>query len=196
MTAAASKWGPLQRQIADLTDEDRERLVNGFGIAAGDLDAHLEGVARASLQEYLDLFLGRGSPSTAKESRELRLLLLVKHVFNAMPPVNVVSDLFQLTTAQARTLVRNTRTRYRFELQTVLSDAVGAVIDAGKRSGDALVVEIRDDALLEYTKELVLRGKGNPPQIEAGEETHKYVLQPATERVLREATGTAGGTRR
>ncbi len=41
----------------------------------------------------------------------------------------------------------------------------------------------------EYAKELVQRGAGNPPPIEAGEETHKYVLKPATARVLRAAAG-------
>ena len=188
---------PSVRAVLDeLTDAERERLASGLAVDARDLPAYLDRIAAAAAREYLDLFLGRRIPSTAKESRELRLLLLVQHVFRAMPPTTVVSDLFQLTTSQARTLVRNTRTRFRFELTEVLEAAVAGFLDAGERRGDVLVVEIRDEALVEYVKEAVLRGEGNPPQIEPDADTHRYIVRSATERVLRRVAGRAEPSRR
>jgi hypothetical protein len=183
-------WGVVKSVVDRLSEEDRTRLASSFGVAESELDELLAGTARAALQEYLDMFLGRRNPPRISDARELRLLLLVLHVFSSgMPATNVVGDLFQLTPAQARTLVRNTRTKFRFELHDRLREAVTAFIDAGEKRGNDTVVEIRDGSLLEYAKELVLRGAGNPPPIEPGDETHRYVLKPATYRVLRAAVG-------
>lgn len=191
MAEEHTDWGVLGSVVDRLNTEDRRRLAESFGVDDAQLDDHLAGAARAALQEYLDLFLGRRNPPRISDARELRLLLLVLNVFSAgMPPTNVVADLFQLTATQARTLMRNARTRYRFELQDRLREAIAAVLHAGDEGQHgSLVVEIRDDALLEYAKELVKRGKGNPPQIEDGDQTHKYVLRPATRRVLQDAAG-------
>lgn len=70
----------------------------------------------ATLQHLL-LGLGRRVFSRGSDLLGYQLSLLVRHAFGGrIPTATQVSDLFQTTLSTSRTLIRNTLSRYRYEL--------------------------------------------------------------------------------
>ena len=98
------------------------RIAEIFGVdpSSDEFRERLRVVAGAALEEYLLAFAGTRSPSTMREVRELRLQLLYKHLGKDAPTDAQVSQLFELTTTQTKTLIAGTRARYRVELEGLL----------------------------------------------------------------------------
>lgn len=180
---------PLITQfVSGLPEEDRKRLCQVLNLAA-DVDveaiaAALEPFAAAALAEYVDQFTGRQIPTRMKDFEQLRLLYMARFAFGGqLPNPDRVADLFQRNASEAKLLLRNTATRYRYELAASMNDAVWQVlITRSKPSGDDLwSVEVRDLALLDHMTEAVRRGPGNPKGIERStNEMHVYLLDKAT----------------
>lgn len=173
--------------VAQLPDEDKDRLrqVLGLGGAAdGALAEALVPFARAALTEYVEQFTGRQLPSRMKDLEQLRLLHIARHAFEGkLPDPDRVADLFQKNSSEAKALLRNTATRYRYELAHDMNEAVWTVLTTtAKSAGDEeWTVEVRDLALVEHMGEAVRRGPGNPSGIQKSkDEMHVYWLDKAT----------------
>ncbi|MDQ1744444.1 MAG: hypothetical protein QOE23_2783 [Pseudonocardiales bacterium] len=180
---------PLITQFVNgLTEEDRKRLRQVLNLAANaDIEAiavALEPFAAAALAEYVDQFTGRQIPTRMKDFEQLRLLYMARFAFGGqLPSPDRVADLFQRNASESKLLLRNTATRYRYELAASMNDAVWRVlISLSKKSGDDLwSVEVRDLALLDHMTEAVRRGPGNPKGIERSQkEMHVYLVDKAT----------------
>ena len=174
--------------VTGMTGEDRRRLCQVLGLAPDGenaaIAAALEPFATAALAEYVDQFIGRQIPTRMRDFDQLRLLYMARFAFGGqLPNPDRVADLFQRNASEAKTLLRNTATRYRYELAASMNDAVWrALTTRSKESGDDLwSVEVRDLALLDHMTEAVRRGPGNPKGIERSQqEMHVYVLDKAT----------------
>lgn len=142
----------------------------------------LENYCAAALVEYLDQFLGRALPTRYRDLQMLRLLHISLHANGGrLLAPDRVSDLFQLTHAEAKTLVRNTATRYRFEFEGKLMQvAWETLVASGKQDGHGYKIEVRDAALLEFLHDLVRRGPGYPIGIQASQEMHVFSLDAQT----------------
>lgn len=183
--------------VTGLPEEDKVRLRQLLGLdpTTGD-DAMADALlpfAKASLAEYVDQFTGRHLPSRIRDLLQLRLLHIARYAFaGRLPDPDTVAELFQQSSAEARTLVRNTATRYRYELSKDMNEAVWAVLTTrGQPAGrDNWNVEIRDLALLEHMNEAVRRGPGNPVGIQRSkEEMHVYTLDKGTMKALLASIG-------
>lgn len=187
----------IKRVVASLTEEERARARKVLSLPedadASKIASALEPYAQAALMEYLDQFLGRSLPSRYKDLQMLRLLRISLHANDgSIPPPDRVADLFQLTHSEAKTLVRNTATRYRFELEAKLTQEAWEVIRSkGKREGDNYKIEVRDAALLESMYDLVRRGPGYPKGIQSTPEMHVYSLDSQTMTALLSGLGHA-----
>lgn len=178
--------------VEGLPDEDKERLRQVLGLRPESDDRLLANAlvpfAKAALAEYVDQFTGRQLPSRMRDLSQLRLLHIARYAFSGrLPDPDKVAELFQQNSAEARTLVRNTATRYRYELAKDMNDAVWAVLVAkAKPAGrDNWNVEVRDLALLEHMHEAVRRGPGNPTGIQRSkEEMHVYSIDKGTMEAL------------
>jgi hypothetical protein len=178
--------------VRDLPVEDKGRLREVMNLPAdGTDDALAESLvpfAEASLAEYVDQFTGRQLPSRMKDLEQLRLLYVARHAFaGKLPDPDKVADLFQKNSSEAKTLLRNTSTRYRYELSKDMNDAVWSVLTtkATTAGTDAWNVEIRDLALLEHVNEAVRRGPGNPAGVQKSkDEMHVYLLDKHTMKAL------------
>ena len=193
-----SEWGPIAEVIAGLDDQDRARLAASAAPSPAsplndmELEAWLQGVARAACIEYLDLFLGRRVHTRIRDLQQARLFYLLAHAFpNADASVDTIARLFQLTSREARTLARNTRTVYRFPMAELLSVRVSALLSQAKYNGEnrEFTVDIRDEALVEYLQELIRQAPGHPDQLEAGLEMHVYRLSVSTIRAICRVSG-------
>lgn len=88
-----------------LADEERNQLAGILKCSPGELDATLEPYARSALEEYGRMFIGQRVFTRGADIQVYRLFLLIKGPFdNQIPDEQIVSDLFQTTANQSRSL--------------------------------------------------------------------------------------------
>ena len=142
----------------DLQDHEKERLTAALRVADGALAKALESLALAAAEEWLDQILARRLPPRIKDAREIRLLHYALHVAGGqLPRPEQIGDLFHLTAPESRTLHRNTRTRYAFELDHGVLNALGEALESGTwveaSSGSTGYMRVHlDEALFEYAE--------------------------------------------
>lgn len=122
----------------DLTNAQRTRLRLIFGCAdEAALDAKLGEVARAALQEHLDMFLGDGAFTRGSDFREHRLAMLVLHAFGGtIPSEAVVSRMFQSTRTGSRALLRAMISKYQIRLEEPVRATLLALLEAARPHGN------------------------------------------------------------
>lgn len=85
----------------------------------------IQKVVLASLEEYIEMFLGMGLPSRADEIRQHRLLFMIKYLWkDRIPSEAEVSSLFQLTQSKSRVLIEQTTTRFHFALDKQVQNSL------------------------------------------------------------------------
>jgi hypothetical protein len=145
----------------EVSDEDARTLCVVFGIDPGasalaSAQAHIQGLARAALSEYLIAATGRPYPGGVRDLRELRLRLLAESLPGGLPKDAEVAELFQLTRSQAKNLIMGARARYRNELGGRLADrARDALRNADKGDDDDHVRITAPESLARYIEDLV-----------------------------------------
>lgn len=113
-----------------IDQDDEKALLAVLGGNAAGLNAKLNDHAKAALSEYVECYVGRRAYSRGSDILEHRLSLLVKHAFKGkIPTAAEVADLFQTTLSASRTLIRNTFSKYRFELDGVAVEAAKDVLE-------------------------------------------------------------------
>jgi hypothetical protein len=124
----------------------------------------LKNVALAALTEYKEMLLGKGLPTRADEIKQHRLLHLVKHYFQGVIPTETeVSSMFQLTETESRALIRNVRTRFRYQLESEILNTLQQSIVSAEFNTDVYHVVIQSDNVLEELNRLV---STNAPQLD------------------------------
>jgi hypothetical protein len=117
---------------ADFDSAQRKLVREALGIPnEAELAKAMRRLCKAAALEYLNMFVEKGMPSRADEVRQDRLYFLLTHYYqNHLPPDSEVSSVFQLTAAQSRTLLRNTRSRYRTKIGAQVNSSAKAVLGA------------------------------------------------------------------
>lgn len=162
-----------------LAPEQLDRLRAIFGVDGEELRSTLGELASAALTEYVLAFSGVRAPSTMRELRELRLRLLYEYLSEDRPTDGQVGGLFQLTPAQAGTLIAGTRARFAAALTDRLQRAATEALQAA-RQVDEDTVRIRvPDSLARYLKELVGRTSA-PPLDKRRDASQTYDLSRST----------------
>ncbi|MBB2151434.1 hypothetical protein [Pedobacter gandavensis] len=86
------------------------------------LEQKLSRVGLASLTEYNKMILGQRVFTRGKDMMEFRLLNLIKHYFQgAIPSEQQISSLFQITSAESRSLIRSITSKYQYELSDIIN---------------------------------------------------------------------------
>jgi hypothetical protein len=111
-----------------LSEAETAQLSAILHTSADKLDKEIDKYAAAATEEYVRLFLGQRVFTRGTDFREFRLLLLIKHVFNALPSEAQISALFQTTTTQSRALLRAVMSKYQYELQAIIRSSLSNVL--------------------------------------------------------------------
>lgn len=117
----------------ELSDDDVERLRTSLGPNV-DLERIVRAVARAGAMEFLNQATGRVVPTGIREERLYRVYLLLQAGVTLSEAQSLVAATFKETPGRARSLVESAIARYDVEL---------------RRSVDARVAEVLDDAVWE-----------------------------------------------
>jgi hypothetical protein len=121
-----------------------------------ELKKEMTGITKAAINEYLDMLLGRNLPTRAREIKERRLFHLLKHYFIGRIPTEAeISSLFQMTDRSSRTLLRNVRTKFKFELKEEIENTIKTILLSVKTRGNKYIAVIKNDNLLEELKHTV-----------------------------------------
>jgi hypothetical protein len=136
---------------------DAATLQRLFDCTAAQLPAKLSQHADAALHEYVESYMGRRAFSRGSDILEHRLSLLIRHAFgNVMPTAAQISDLFQTTLATSRSIIRNTFSKYRYDLDTAASASAKHVLEHIDWSGQDARAIIREPNLLELLNRRLL----------------------------------------
>ena len=131
-----------------LNEDDKQRLKETLNY--GDEELNMNGIILASFIEYKDMLLGNGLPTRADEIKQHRLFHLIKHYFRGRIPNEAeVSRMFQLTEAESKSLIKNVRTRFRYQLENEIKNTLKEVILACIKNEDKYEVVIQSDNVLE-----------------------------------------------
>ncbi|NTF46618.1 hypothetical protein [Rhizobium rhizogenes] len=114
----------------NLSDNEANALADTLGCNPAQVGGNLNSYAKAALCEYLEMFTGLAVTGVA-DIRERRLAAILL----ALPAANFPTDeriarLFNLTTMQARGLLRSTLTKHRNRLKATLDAAARRFIAA------------------------------------------------------------------
>jgi len=82
-------------------------------------------LSKTAFMEYVKMFKEKGLPTRADEVQQERLFFLLNHYYeNRIPSENEISSIFQLTPSQSKTLLRNTKSRYRTKISTYIKNTL------------------------------------------------------------------------
>lgn len=155
----------------DPSADEVRHLKSVFGCASdAELDARLNGIARAAMQEHLDMYLGRGVFTRGADFKEHRLAVIVEHGFGGdIPSDNQVARMFQITRTAAGTLLRSMLSKYQVHLRSSLDAAVRTALASVTR--DPLetfqVMRCRAPAVIDRINDLVEALGGDHPKVVA-----------------------------
>jgi len=108
-----------------------------------ELETKLSKVLEASYLEYKEMLLGQGMSTRADEIRQRRLLHLIKRYFSKrMPTETEVSLLFQLTENDSKNLIKNVRTKYRYDLEDEVFITLKEVVSKTKKNPESELYEV------------------------------------------------------
>jgi hypothetical protein len=176
---------------------DRTKLAEILGCAPEELEEALEPYARAAATEYVEMFLGLKVFTRGSDIREYRLFLLMREVFKRLPTEQEVSDLFQTTETQSRSLIRSVMSKYQYELTEVLSKSMKDALEAAaqdqntEEDGDWYIT-VSSEYIVEALNRLVAQRDGTLTRIVLRKGTaSSYVIKPSTRAMLRAALGLA-----
>lgn len=141
-----------------LSGPERTRLRTIFGCQNdAALDAKLGEIARAALQEHLDMFLGTGAFTRGSDFREHRLAMLALHAFDGrIPSEAVVSRMFQSTRTGSRALLRAMMSKYQIRLEDAVTSSLLALLDfATPHGGDRHRFTCDSPALIDQLNQIL-----------------------------------------
>ncbi|MGF3106081.1 hypothetical protein [Rossellomorea sp. DUT-2] len=175
-----------------LTEEEIEKLKILFKTDdTEEFNLAIKNIAVAALTEYKEMLLGKGLPTRADEIKQHRLLHLIKHYFQGRIPTEAeVSSMFQLTETESRALIRNVRTRFRYQLESEILNTLQQTIVSSEFNNDTYHVVIQSDNVLEELNRLV---STNAPQLDPISKVRgsarKYQISEDTYELLNNALG-------
>jgi hypothetical protein len=180
------------------SEEDREMLAQILSCSPDEIENTLQPYARAAAAEYVEMFLGRKVFTRGSDIREYRLFLLMREVFGRLPTEQEVSDLFQTTETQSRSLIRSVMSKYQYELTEVLNKSMEEALEAAaqdsiaEEDGDDWYITVSSEYIVEALNRLVAQRDGTLTRIVLRRGTaSSFVIKPSTRSALRSALGLA-----
>lgn len=148
----------ITTNLDDFISEDEKKILKGVLDCTDDEDLirALTGVAKAAINEYLEMILGKQIPTRANEMQERRLYHLLKCYFvGRIPSEAEVSSIFQLTESSSRSLIRNVKTKFKFNLEEELKATMKNVLLTARVVRENYIVVINSESILEELKNIV-----------------------------------------
>lgn len=110
--------------------EDQKELASILSCTSGELAQQLSNYGTAALQEYITMFLGQKVFRRSADILEYRLFLLIKGPLGGqIPNEQVVSNLFQTTSTESRSLIRSVMSKYQYQLRNAIENSIKMILE-------------------------------------------------------------------
>jgi hypothetical protein len=119
-----------------LSPRDRKQLAAALGCPTAAVTAELRKYEAAAAEEYVRMILGQRVFTRGQDMREWRLVLIIRHVFDGqLPSERTISNLFQTSTGQSRSLLRAVMAKYQYELKEGVDATLGQMVARARQAG-------------------------------------------------------------
>lgn len=141
--------------------------------------------AKAAFEEYVTMLSGSRTFTTFSQLNQYRLYLIIQNCFDGLiPSEDQVSKIFKISITAARTLIRNTKSTYCFELKDSLINTFKKIIEKAEKDkknntskNKKLLVEIRSSVLIaEFNQMLKIKYPQYEPIKHSNEVTQYYSI--------------------
>lgn len=170
----------------ELTNSEEIALANNFGCDVDDLASTLANYGKASLEEYIRMFLGQKVYSRGSDILEYRLLLLIEHALrNKIPDEQDVCRLFQTTASKSRSLIRAVMSKFQYELKLAIDGTVRTLIESAQLDtngdDDTRIVVINSENLVDELNRIIASIDGTLPPVSKKRGTAStYQIMPSS----------------
>jgi hypothetical protein len=176
----------------DLPAGDTAALKTVLATDDAHLQAELVKHARAAVQEYIEAYIGRRTFTRGTDILEYRLALLAEYVYGAVPQDAKVALLFKIPQARSATLVKNTMSKFGYQLRALTETSAKSLLDtAQKREGPARweVTINASELLRELNAKLAAVDPNQKPIIRVKDSGAIYEISVGAYNTLRSAYG-------
>lgn len=177
----------------NLQKDEIDQLAGILECTQKELPAIIAPYAKAALEEYIRMFIGQRVFTRAADFREYRLFLLIQHVFdNEIPNEQQISDLFQTTANQSRTLTRSVMSKYQYDLARAIEKSLSIAIENAKYSkeDECYLITVDNENIIETLNRLIGSIDGTlPPIIKKRNTVSTYKLEKSSRLKIMENLG-------
>jgi hypothetical protein len=174
----------------ELNKNDEEELATILGCTPEELAQKLSIHGIAALHEYITMFLGQKVLRRGSDILEYRLFLLIEKALEGqIPDEQVVSNLFQTTPTESRSLIRSVMSKYQYQLRGAIEYSIRAILENASKDNDEdqFVVVVNSFNLIAEMNSALAEIDGNlPPITKKRGGISTYLIQPSSYRQLKE----------
>ncbi len=168
----------------DLSREEKEELASILGCSAEELVQQLSRFGVAALREYVTMILGQKVFRRGADILDYRLFLLIEEALEGqIPNEQIVSNLFQTTTTESRSIIRSVMSKYQYQLRTAIERSIKIVLESAKKNDEEgqYVVVVNSFNLIAEMNSVVAEIDGNlPPIVKKHGGISTYLIQPSS----------------
>jgi len=112
---------------------DRQLVKDSLSV--DDMDLAFTKICKSAFMEYMKMFKEKGIPSRADEVKQERLFFMLNYYYiNRVPSENEISTIFQLTATQSRSLLRNTKSKYRTKINGFIKSTLLTTLNSARQN--------------------------------------------------------------
>jgi hypothetical protein len=167
-----------------LPDEEALNLATILECTPDQLGKKLSEFVRPALTEYTSMFLGTKVFKRGSDLLEYRLFLLITTTFgNLIPSDQEVSELFQTSTSESRSLIRAVMSKYQYPVKEAVQRSLVKILQSAKHAhdGDPYEVVIASQNLVEELNRVLAGINGNLPLVsKVRDSVGTYRIQPSS----------------
>jgi hypothetical protein len=173
-----------------LTNTEITTLAEILECSPADLPDVLSRYAAAGLREYISMFQGQKVFKRGSDILEFRLLLMIEEAFeNLIPDENKVSNLFQTTSTESRSLIRSIMSKYQYQLKVAIESSLKKLITNAKqesKDSDYSIV-INSQNLVDECNLMLARIDGSLPLVSKQRgSVSTYLIKPSSYKTLKD----------
>lgn len=174
----------------DLDKNDKKELATILGCKSEELEKNLSLYALAALREYITMFLGQKVFRRGSDILEYRLYLLIESALEGqIPDEQVISNLFQTTSTESRSLIRSVMSKYQYQLREAIESSIRAILDNASKDDDEeqFVVVVNSFNLIAEMNSALAEIDGKlPPITKKRGGISTFLIEPSSYERLRE----------
>lgn len=153
----------------DLEEGEEEELALILGCKRDELPQKLETHGSCALKEYIAMFLGKKVFRRGSDILEYRLFLLIQNFFNErIPDEQAISNLFQTTASESRSLIRSVMSKYQYQLRDAIDNSIKEILTIAEPQddkGSVYHVNINSQNLIAVMNTILAKINGGLPAI-------------------------------